>query len=115
MTPFSYLLIGHLVGDYLFQTSWMAENKAKQWAPLLIHCAIYTTAVALLGVWGGVVFPPVVYVVLFLSHVLLDRRTFVVWWNATIMKNTTQNWLFTMTDQIFHVIILALLVHYFIL
>lgn len=114
MTPFIYLLLGHFVGDYLFQTTWMAENKARQWSALLIHCTIYTLTVALFAHWGDLDLPLVAYALLFLSHVALDRRTFVVWWNKTIMKNTTQNWLFIMTDQIFHILVLALLVHYFI-
>lgn len=113
MTPFVYLLVGHLVGDYLIQTSWMAENKARHWGALFLHCTLYTLAVAAAALWGGVDLPLWSFGLLFLSHVLLDRRTFVVWWNRVIMGNTTQNWLFIMTDQIFHILVLALLLHYF--
>ncbi|HEX7064991.1 MAG TPA: hypothetical protein VF199_07965 [Bacillales bacterium] len=30
------------MGDFLFQTNWMAVNKEKKWLPLLAHCAVYT-------------------------------------------------------------------------
>ena len=40
------MLIGHLVGDYLLQNDWMAENKAKHkglgWLTCAVHCLLYT-------------------------------------------------------------------------
>lgn len=38
MSLFSYLLIGHLIGDFLFQTTWMAMFKTTKWVPLIVHC-----------------------------------------------------------------------------
>ena len=35
-------LILHLVGDYLLQSDWMAENKTKNWFPCFIHSILYT-------------------------------------------------------------------------
>jgi len=109
MSPFDILLLGHLIGDYLFQTSWMAVNKAKKWTPLIIHSLIYTLAVGVvawlgfggLSVWG--------ILLVLASHIFLDRRTFVAWWVRTIMRSTGKEagWLSIMADQVFHLIILA--------
>ncbi|MEX1019024.1 MAG: DUF3307 domain-containing protein [Litorilinea sp.] len=53
MDTFSWLIIGHLVGDWCLQNRWMAEGKLRGAAsgPLLVHCCIYTVAVS-----GGALF-----------------------------------------------------------
>lgn len=45
------LLIAHLMGDYLLQNDWMAQNKKKATLPCLVHVAIYTLAVFLMTAW----------------------------------------------------------------
>ena len=52
MSPFDYLIIAHLLGDFPFQTSWMALNKANMWLPLLSHSALYTAIIGLIF-WSG--------------------------------------------------------------
>lgn len=109
MEPFSFLLLAHLIGDYLFQTSWMAQYKAARWVPLLTHCFVYTAAVALFAyvTFGGLSLLGVAFV--FFTHVILDRRTFVSWWVRTIMtaRGPEAKWLGIMADQIFHLLALA--------
>jgi hypothetical protein len=109
MSPFDFLFIGHLIGDYLFQTSWMAMNKATKWVPLLSHCFVYTLSISLVA-WfgfGGLSLWGILFI--FLTHVFIDRRTFVQWWVKTIMKTPTSQagWLSIVVDQIFHFIVLA--------
>ena len=45
------LLLGHLVGDYLLQWEFMAQNKFKNtlfgWWACFVHCFIYSVCVAL--------------------------------------------------------------------
>lgn len=110
MSPFDVLLLGHLIGDYLFQTSWMAANKAKNWTALFTHAFVYTAAVGIvawigfggLSIWG--------ILLVFGLHSFFDRRTFVVWWVRTIMtaKGKESGWLIIMADQVFHLLTLAL-------
>ena len=46
--------IGHMAGDWLFQTQKMAENKTKDPVVRAKHCAIYTLCVGLLMLfWRG--------------------------------------------------------------
>ncbi len=110
MSPFDYLLISHLIGDYLFQTSWMAMYKAKRWGALFVHCFVYTVIIYL-GSWigfGGLSLWGILFV--FITHILIDRRTFILWWVKTIMRTTGKeaNWLSIIVDQTFHLIILAI-------
>lgn len=111
MSPFDFLLIAHLLGDYPLQTNWMASNKATQWPPLLIHSGVYTSVIGILS-WigfGGLTWWQLLIV--FLAHVLLDRRTFVAWWVQHVMRTDLLKnwWLGIMIDQVFHVTIIALI------
>ena len=113
MTIFNFLLLGHLIGDYLLQTRWMAMNKSKQWLPLTVHCLIYT--IVLIGSSGlyGAVLPIGAIALIFVSHLFLDRRTFVVWWVRHIMgtPDAESSWLTIVCDQVFHLIILGVVVY----
>lgn len=110
MTPFDFLLIGHLIGDYLFQTNWMAMNKAKKWIPLLVHSCVYTLCVSIVAYFGFGGLSPLAIAFIFVGHVFLDRRTFVAWWAENIMgaKAKEAAWLKIVADQVFHVIVLAI-------
>jgi hypothetical protein len=35
-------LLLHLLGDYITQTDWMANNKTKAWWPAVVHGMVYT-------------------------------------------------------------------------
>jgi len=108
MSQFDYLLIGHLMGDFLFQTSWMAQHKSTKWLPLLTHASVYTLVVGLVGLFSGGI-SLVGVAIIFIGHIILDRKTFVSFWvrNIQMAKAPHQNWLSIMTDQIFHIILLA--------
>lgn len=34
-------LLAHLIGDYLLQSGWMANNKTKRHFPALVHAIVY--------------------------------------------------------------------------
>jgi len=109
MSQFDVLLIAHFIGDFLFQTSWMAQYKATRWLPLFTHVFIYTSIVALFG-WlsGGLSIEGIALI--FIAHLILDRKKFVTFWVQKIqqVKGPHEVWLSIMADQIFHLIILAI-------
>lgn len=78
------LLIGHLVGDFLFQTDRMAQKKAQKgmngalWCTF--HAAAYTTCVCLC-LWTR---DPLVIGLIFLSHWPLDRYGMGAKWTTQI-------------------------------
>ena len=61
------IVLAHLVGDYLFQSHWMATCKAQRWWPAVSHGLMYTlpyllvtqSIVALLVICG--------------THIVIDR------------------------------------------
>lgn len=44
MTGFTALgiILAHLIGDYVLQSHWMANEKTKHWWPALVHGFFYT-------------------------------------------------------------------------
>lgn len=42
-------LILHLIGDYVFQTDWMARNKTRQMSVAVLHAFIYSVPFLLLS------------------------------------------------------------------
>ncbi|ARF13803.1 DUF3307 domain-containing protein [Sporosarcina ureae] len=114
MNLFSYLLLGHLVGDFLLQNTWMAMNKANKWMPLMTHCLVYTLSIFVAILISGFQVSWLAIVLIYVSHVFLDKRLFVFWWVRTIMgvKNPEGNWLMIVTDQIFHLLVLGSIIHF---
>lgn len=112
MNIFSILLIGHFVGDFLIQTDWMARYKAKHWVPLLVHSSVYTIVIGLSALLeGGLSYLGIL--VVFIGHLILDRGSFVRFWVLRIQTATkpNQQWLSIITDQTFHIILLAIAIY----
>ncbi|MGE5613926.1 MAG: DUF3307 domain-containing protein [Bacillota bacterium] len=103
----AWLLVGHIAGDFLLQNRWMAGNKSTKLLPLLVHTSVYTAAVALFAFLGGGI-NVLGYPVLFVAHLVLDRRGFVLWWSKMITKSDDTPWLLMMIDQSWHAVVLAL-------
>ena len=100
------MLIGHLAGDFLFQTSWMANNKVDSWAPLLTHSLIYTFSVAIFAFFAGGLSLTALAVV-FIGHIVIDKRSFVDFWAKHVNRLSGNSWLKIVQDQSWHIIILA--------
>jgi hypothetical protein len=107
MNLFDWLLVGHLVGDFILQTKWMADKKAKELLPLIVHSAVYTITLALFGLlanglsWWGIG-------LIFIGHLILDQRKFIDFWAAKVNGHTNIDWLKITLDQSWHILIIAL-------
>lgn len=113
MSLFDALLVGHLVGDFLVQTAWMADNKATRILPLLVHVTIYGLAVVAAG---GILVPHGRFLfwalpVLIVTHAALDQRSFVRFWVRSVqgVHRDEDRWLYVVGDQVFHVLVLAVI------
>jgi dolichyl-phosphate-mannose--protein O-mannosyl transferase len=113
MSLFDWLLVGHLVGDFLLQTDGMARYKEENWSWMLRHVGMYLVVMTvLLGVYvlgHPVSLWAVGAMLLFIggTHIVLDRRTFTLWWMCRIGVSSDLNWLSIVTDQVFHILVLA--------
>ncbi len=115
MNIFEALIVGHMTGDFLLQTRWMAYNKENSLGPLIVHSAVYTLCVfvfafpvAVLPVWS--------LALILCSHAFLDQRNFLRWWiihvngSADVYKETP--YMKMIVDQSFHLLILALVAYW---
>ncbi len=95
---FVLAFLGHLIGDYLLQTKYMALNKsAKGWSGIKtcsLHVLIYTVAVCLmlwtLNVWMGLA--------IFIPHWVIDRWSLASAW-LKIIKGRTFEAAYLSKDQ----------------
>lgn len=60
------LIFCHFVGDYLFQTDYLAGNKGKDWYLLIAHCVLYSLPFALVF---GITWQ---LAVVFVLHIIVD-------------------------------------------
>lgn len=60
------LVLCHFLGDYVFQTDFLARTKGENWWHMLAHCVTYTTPfVCFFGFDGRIAF-------LLFSHIIID-------------------------------------------
>jgi len=105
--PLFFLLLGHYLGDFAFQTDRMAAEKGHANGPLTIHVAIYALTVAAclaLGLYlvgaGDQFLTPItvgVFVFIYVEHWIQDRY-------KAVHFNGAKQALFL--DQAIHIIIL---------
>lgn len=76
------LLLGHLAGDYIFQSASMALNKSRSYRVCAMHCAAYTATMAMWLSYELVfsTIPTVFFLaIVFCSHFVLDKTSVVQW------------------------------------
>lgn len=121
MSLLDWLLIGHLVGDFLIQTDNMARCKMQGWSWMLRHIGSYMAVVGLVLVFYALTRSAPVWLVVaaLLSvcviHVVLDRRRFSGWWMRFAGISPDHPWLAVVVDQVFHLLTLAIIVHVLVL
>ena len=113
MTIFEALILSHLLGDWLLQTEWQAQNKGHNWIALIIHVAIYHIIVLGTLIFGfklDIILSVIVVVVLAVIHGILDRRNFVIWLMRTLritVERKPEPWLLLAVDQSLHILLLG--------
>lgn len=114
MSLFDWLLVAHLVADFLLQTDGMAKNKGHSWQWMIKHVGVYMVVMtALLIVYAAVHSIPaglvaVSLLFILVTHLILDRRTFTRWWMRTFSISNDKLWIAIIVDQAFHLLTLAI-------
>lgn len=62
-----YIILAHMVGDYVIQTDWMAQEKTKRWLPAVAHGVTYTLPYAL------VTQSIPALLIICITHIIIDR------------------------------------------
>lgn len=116
MTTFNWLIIGHLIGDWMFQNDWMVSGKRRGLFTTagLTHFTLYTIIV--IGLLWLVDEPgkmPLIYtqvgLIIFFSHWIIDATELVESWMDFFHQRRSNQMVRIMIDQLLHVSILAVL------
>lgn len=104
MTLFLHLLLGHMLGDYVFQPVQLVLMKRRGWDGILLHTVVVVTVTGILiwpvlGHWWYCLW----LLFLAVSHALADRR------RAVLLSGVENRglWHFLL-DQLLHISVLAL-------
>ena len=111
---FIVLYIAHKIADYLLQTDFQAINKAKSWRALIIHCLVYTITLSIMAYIFAGYFDWRAIFIIFVSHIIIDRKLFLNWWAVNIKKmsnieNESSKNVFLELDQSFHYIVIFII------
>lgn len=113
MNTFNWLLVGHLVGDWVLQNEWMVLHKKQAWFtwPGFTHFAIYTLtiygALWLSGERGLTwVTSLVLLALIFFSHWVVDATHLVQKWMQFYGKGNSFM-VEVMVDQTLHIVVLV--------
>lgn len=112
MDPLAAVLAGHLIGDWIVQTDWQAQNKTTSWRANQMHMLGYHLALYWLCVFAmSPGWLAVTIAVSWATHSVIDRRWPVKW----LMRRTGSgpfaetSWGPFVVDQALHISILAVL------
>jgi hypothetical protein len=113
MNTFTWLLMGHLIGDWVLQNDWMAKDKRRGWVTPggLAHFAIYTaTSFGALVVSGqnDPSFCLAPGLVIFVSHWLIDAGDVAGRW-MHLFRQSDLTWVRVVVDQTLHLLVLMVL------
>lgn len=110
-------IIGHIVGDYLVQTDWMALNKKKPgiegFFACLVHACIWTMCVMWFAGWGRPFHfaESIAFLPLALPHFIQDRTNIVLWWmklrwkdQAAFATGPCSPWSIIVVDNVWHIV-----------
>jgi hypothetical protein len=97
--------LGHMVGDYILQTDWMAENKKSKTLPCLVHSIIWASSVVLFSGWLN--WLP--FLALLTLHFIQDRTYLVRNWMRLMGQEHFATgdyapWSLVIVDNTFHLL-----------
>ena len=102
---FVWAFVAHLAADWLFQTEWMVIHKVNLRHPAgYVHATVYALFMAL-------VFPPLIAVLIGITHLLVDTRVPVRWWMRVVKRMAEDSpgtgAVEMGVDQVFHIMVIA--------
>ena len=100
-------IYAHLIGDYLLQNDWMAQNKKKKDLACIAHVAAYMVPFLFCGFNGWQL------LLIASQHYALDRTDFVGWFMAVKGSKAFRDgpyapWSSVITDNILHILWIAI-------
>jgi len=106
-------VLAHFIGDFLFQTDWMARGKKNSTFTCTIHVLFYMIPFLMVELsW-------IQFALIAVQHWVQDRSIFISWYCRKFgifqseLKQNTLPWGHFVVDQIFHFIWMWIVMSYF--
>ena len=99
-------IYAHLIGDYILQNDWMAQNKKKSSLHCGVHVLVYMVPFLFCGFnWWQLL-------LIGAQHFAIDRTNFVTWFmdakgSHIFATNVCFPWSIIVTDNILHILWIA--------
>lgn len=110
------LLLGHLLGDYWFQTNSMATNKRSSNKWCAFHCIEYTACIT---ICTGLILNPLAWIIVFLTHYPIDRYSlgykFMVLKGVPDVSNPFFPIIYCVIDNTMHLVLMTVLLWMYVL
>lgn len=108
-----YWLLAHLIGDFILQNDWMAQNKKTSSFACFAHATSYMIFF-MPFLWLGL--SPVGFILIWIQHFMQDRTNFVLWFmdqtGSSDFKNAPMSpWSIIITDNILHLVWIAIIMN----
>lgn len=97
------LIVGHMIGDYFLQNTWMALNKTKNSYICALHCLLYTLSIAIVCHWFDWRL-----IAIFITYFIMDRFRLAKYWRKFYSGDEDFPWIIT-ADNSIHLLVLLLL------
>jgi len=130
------LILGHLIGDYLTQNSWMAVNKVRSdvigYLACFTHCCVYSMAVSAYLFLGNQAFDwraidaTALPVIIFITHFPIDKLSLGKIWlerflgtpmpkpgGAITIRSIFTIFVYIVVDNTMHLILMVTLIKVF--
>lgn len=72
MDKLLWLLAGHFIGDFPFQSEWMVANKGTSWEINTYHALVYASTIFVIAKIGNIELSALAFFILFASHFIID-------------------------------------------
>jgi hypothetical protein len=105
-----HFIYAHLIGDYIIQNDWMAQNKKKSDLHCAIHVVTYMIPFLLCGLnWWQML-------LIAAQHYHSDRTNFVGWFmeikgSKMFRDGPLFPWSWVVVDNVIHILWMAFVVH----
>lgn len=115
MTIFTWLVLGHFIGDWMLQNDWMARHKRGRWwsSQCIIHCLVYSITILVVA-WLASGSALTLYQVSLLfgsvlvTHWLIDGFNLAYHWGR-IINQTEIGFVRIVVDQTMHLLVLGVM------
>ncbi len=101
-----YAIVGHLLGDFVFQNDWIAKEKKRSSEVCFFHALVWTFCVVCCAGWQDHHWA---IATLLITHFIQDRFNLIPWYMDAVGQREFRTgpcspWSVIVVDQVWHIV-----------